>query len=160
MGVGKSTIGKQLANILAYKHLDLDAVFEQKYKVNINLFFKKYGESLFREIEYNLLLNTFDMEDVVISTGGGTATTGDAMDRMSENGLTVYLQMSLEGLINRLAKTRKKRPLLDGKAELELIQTIEQKLAERDPIYSKAHLKVNAMDHNAKKLAELIVEKL
>jgi len=159
MGVGKSTVGKQLANILGYKHLDLDAVFEQKYKINIDLFFKKYGEALFREIEYNLLLSTFDLDKVVVSTGGGTVTTGESMDKMVENGFTVYLEMPVDALVHRLANAKKKRPLLDGKTKTDLVKTIELKLAERAPFYNKAHLKLNAVNIDAKHLAKLIQKK-
>ena len=159
MGVGKSTVGKQLANILGYKHLDLDAAFEKKYKINIDLFFKKYGETLFREIEYNLLLGTFDQENIIISTGGGTVTTGDAMDRMNENGITVYLEMPVGALVLRLSKTKKRRPLLDGKNEADLVKTIEYKLAERIPIYCKAQLKVDALNVDVRHLSELIQKK-
>jgi len=159
MGVGKSTVGKQLAKILGYKHLDLDAVFEQKYKINIDLFFKKYGEALFREIEYNLLLSTFDLEKVVVSTGGGTVTTGEAMNQMIENGFTVYREMPVGALVHRLTHAKKRRPLLDGKNEADLLKTIERKLSERAPLYNKAHLKLNAVDIDPKHLAKLIKEK-
>ena len=83
MAVGKSTIGKKLAEMLGYTSLDLDDVFEEKYKITIKTFFNKYDEDLFRNLEAELLKTTFEMDDIVISTGGGTACFFNNIDSPS-----------------------------------------------------------------------------
>ncbi|MEJ2595767.1 MAG: shikimate kinase [bacterium] len=158
MGVGKSTIGKQLAGLLGYRFLDIDRVFENKYKININSFFEKYDELLFRKLEYNILEESFTREKTVISTGGGTPCFFDAMERMNRKGLTVYLEMDTEEILSRLKRTKKKRPLVSALSEQELRKAIAQKLEERIPFYSRAKIIYPATDINLNQLVKMITQ--
>lgn len=159
MGVGKSTVGKQLAEKLNFKFIDTDDTFEEKYKINIHTFFEKYGEELFRKLEYKVLVNTLKMKNVVISTGGGTACFFDSMKLMNENGQTIYLEMTEEALVNRLKKAKRKRPLVMNKKEKELIEMVTKKLEERKPYYSQASLTYKAMNIDIEELLKTINQK-
>ena len=57
MGVGKSTIGKNLANKLSYTHLDIDRIIEEKEGSTINIIFKNKGENYFRMLENKTTIN-------------------------------------------------------------------------------------------------------
>ena len=138
MGVGKSTLGRQLAQHLGYRFLDIDKLFEHKYKISIHRFFEKYDEALFRKLGHELLEETFSLENVVVSTGGGTPCYFDAMDKMNAHGVTVYLEMDQESLFRRLTRARRKRPLVTNLSENALRDTISDKLTERLPYYSRA----------------------
>ncbi len=146
MGVGKSTIGKQLANQMGYEFVDVDRVFEKKYKISISGFFDKYDEELFRKLEYEVLLETFKLDNVVVSTGGGTACFYDSIKVMNKNGFTVYLEMTQEALFDRLKSAKRKRPLVDNKSDTDLKNTIAKKMDERLPFYEQANLIFNAID--------------
>ncbi len=156
MGVGKSTIGKKLAHKLGYDFLDLDAVFEKKFKITIGDFFSKYDESLFRNLEQGELKNTFLSKNIVVATGGGTACFMDSMDAMNKNGLSIYLEMSPGALANRLSHAKKKRPLLQGLGEAELLVFITDKLNDREAYYKQAQWTINALNIDIKALAERI----
>ncbi len=156
MGVGKSTVGKKLAWKLGYDFLDLDDAFEEKYKISIQDFFEKYGEELFRKLEYQLLTDTFTMENVVISTGGGTVVYEDAMKQMNMNGITVYLKMPVGAIVERLKNIKRKRPLIYGKKENEIKQIVGDRLKERLPYYQKAQIEADVTGLDVGKLAKTI----
>ncbi len=156
MGVGKSTVGRKLASMLDWNFLDTDAIFEEKYKVSINTFFEKYGEKLFRKLEYDLLKSTFNLNNHVISTGGGLPCYLDAMHQINENGISVYLDMNENTILNRLLNSKQKRPLVVYKTENELIDFIKEKLNDRVPYYTQAIISVPAVSINLKELLEKI----
>jgi len=145
MGAGKTTFGKRLAGKLGYAFFDIDKRFEEKYKTTVDLFFKKYGEEVFRELEYELLQATFDMEKTVISTGGGTPCFFDSMQLINKNGTSIYLQMSPKALYSRLINAKKLRPLVAKKTDDDLLKFIEEKLAEREKFYKQAHYIVSGL---------------
>ncbi len=156
MGVGKSTVGKRLARLMGLEFIDLDVMFERKYKLGIHSFFRKYGETLFRQFEQEVLKSTLGMSNVVISTGGGTPCYGNSMDHMCQHGLTIYLHMPPAALVSRLVGAKRQRPLLEGKTEDELSEYVECKLNERMPYYTLAHLQVDALSLDVGSLVEKI----
>ncbi len=158
MGVGKSTVGKKLAKRLGYTFYDLDKAFEEKYKISINDFFGKYDENLFRALEQEQLQETFQQKRLVVATGGGTACYHDSMESINHNGLSIYLKMKPSALSQRLKMAKKKRPLIEGLNEEQLIDFIQRKLREREVYYNKAQWTVQAINLDIKALAEKIVK--
>jgi shikimate kinase len=156
MGAGKSTVGRKLAAKLGYDSYDMDDLFESTYKISIDNFFNKYGEELFRELEYKLLLSTFDFNNAVISTGGGTGCQFDAMAKMNEHGLTVFLEMPAKGILHRLTNAKRKRPLVIGKTPDELKRFVAEKLRERESFYQQSNLTVDALNIDLDDLSEKI----
>lgn len=146
MGVGKTTIGKQVARKIGYEFLDLDEVFEKKYKLSIHDFFAKYGEELFRQLESEVLESTSNLQNVVIATGGGTACNHDGIGLMNRYGLTVFLDMPAGALVNRLENAKRKRPLVEGLADSDLVEAVQKRLEARLPYYSQAKIKTDAHD--------------
>ena len=117
---------------------DIDELFEARYHVSINDFFEKYGETTFRDIERELLLETARLENTIISTGGGTPCSKDNMNFIRNNGISVYLRMTSGELKVRLLNVRKKRPLLkDLEADM-LEEWIKSQLQIREVFYLQA----------------------
>ncbi len=151
MGAGKTTAGKKLAGLLNYSFIDLDADIEKQTGSTIIELFKS-GEHKFREIESMVLRKTRELNNSVISCGGGTPCFNDNLVWMNSHGITVYIQMTTGGLFHRLATTKKTRPLLSGKTDVELMEYIMETLKERDYFYKQCHYKVKGESLDVKEL--------
>lgn len=116
MGVGKSTVGNNLAEVLHKPFIDLDSMIEEHTGQSIPNFFSKVGEGSFRTIEANLLTKALQMEEVVISTGGGVVETRQCVDILRKSGgLVIWLNGTFSTVTDRLLNTVVDRPLLSGK---------------------------------------------
>lgn len=160
MGCGKSYAGSHLSRKLDFAFVDLDVLFEHRYRIAIPQFFAKYGEVSFRKLEQALLRETVNFHQMVISTGGGTPCHGTAMEWINGHGLSVYLKMSPSGLYHRLSHSRKPRPLIKELSESELRNYIHERLAGREPYYNQAHLTVGAENLDLNRLAAQVKEAL
>jgi shikimate kinase len=156
MASGKTKLGRELAKISGLGFADIDELFEEKYRISIVDFFEKYGEELFRQLEHQVLLDTADMDDIVISTGGGTPCFFDNMDFILSHGRSVYLRLPPAALANRLKTIRKQRPLLKDLKVEEIDQFIAEQLKVREPFYSRAEFTVDGHGPDLKALFELL----
>ncbi|MCU0415768.1 MAG: shikimate kinase [Cytophagaceae bacterium] len=138
-GSGKSTLGRQIADSLQYTYIDLDDAIIASEGMTIEDIFKHKGENYFRELEYHVLHQTFSKKNSVISTGGGAPCYFDNMQRMNENGTTLYIKPDIDELVKRLlSQGRENRPLLKGKNDKQVKDFIVQKYNERSPFYELA----------------------
>ncbi|MES2674331.1 MAG: shikimate kinase AroK [Pseudomonadota bacterium] len=134
MGAGKSTIGRVLAAELRLSFRDSDRVIEERTGADIPWIFDMEGEEGFRERE-SAVLNELSLEqDVVIATGGGIILRSQNRQIMQSSGFVCYLTASIEQLVERTARD-KKRPLLQVENPR---QKIIDLLALRDPLYREA----------------------
>lgn len=76
--VGKSTLGKLLANALDVNFIDSDSMIESIYhdqeevQLTCRQIMDKHGDVYFRRIETATLLRIIDLQPSVIALGGGT----------------------------------------------------------------------------------------
>ena len=152
MGAGKTTIGKALSKELGIIFYDLDWYIESRMRKTVSEIFAERGEEGFRKIEYNMLHEVAEFEDVIISCGGGTPCFFDNMDYLNQQGQTVYLKAEPEVLYKHLQMAKVERPLLKGKSKEELLTFIKEQLEKREPFYTKARytLDVSLMDNYEK----------
>ena len=160
MGSGKTTAGKKLARKLAYDFVDLDLLIESETGISISTYFEQFGEENFRLIEQQALKNTFKLENVIISTGGGVPCFFNNMDEMNKNGLSIYLKADIPLIINRLQSGKDQRPLIKNKSKEELKNYLSKLLSERESYYNKAKLVVNAKSLSIEALIEELKDKL
>ena len=140
MGVGKSTIAKQLAKQLNISFLDTDQKIEDQEKKSISNIFKINGEIYFRKLETKLLYQLNNKQ--VIACGGGLPLFNNNMVYIKKTGVSIYLKASSDFLFSRL-KNKKNRPLISKFDKYELQQFICDQLTEREKIYSKATYKIS-----------------
>ena len=164
MGSGKTTVGKALSKETGMMFYDLDWYIETRMRKTVPQIFAERGEEAFRKMEYNMLHEVAEFEDVIISCGGGTPCFFDNMEYLNQQGDVVYLNASPEVLYKHLLMAKTERPLLKGKSPEELITYIEEHLKEREPFYNKAKysLDVSLMDdfdkikYSVQKIRELL----
>lgn len=159
MASGKTTFGRALARHLGLRFIDLDFYIEQRFHASVAQIFAEKGEERFREIEREILRETGEFSDVVISCGGGTPCFHDNMDYINSRGLSVCLHAGVERTVERILRRPGKRPLTDGKQRAELEQYVAENLAKRHPFYSRAHLTIDSEELEDRRQIDRTVER-
>jgi shikimate kinase len=134
MGAGKSTIGRVLAAELHLGFRDSDRVIEERTGADIPWIFDMEGEEGFRDRESAVLEELSKDQKIVIATGGGIILRQQNREIMKSSGYICYLTASIEQLVERTARD-KKRPLLQVENPR---QKIIDLVALRDPLYREA----------------------
>ena len=138
MACGKTTFGRALARRSGMDFIDLDFYIEQRFRKSITQIFSEKGEEEFRRIESAMLREVGEFENVIISCGGGTPCFHDNIGYMLGRGDVVWLQASVERIVERLIINSSRRPLMKGKSPDELREAVEAGLAAREQYYSRA----------------------
>ena len=159
MGCGKSFWGKRLAAKLNYNFIDLDLIIEQQENVTIATIFIEKGESYFREIENKILLQTiFSItQNTIVATGGGTPCFYDAIDDMNNAGATIFLNQSIEKIIEQISNKKNKRPLLRNVTQIELEAYLQDLLEQRIGVYGKCKFTLSSKEITQKNLLKTIL---
>lgn len=148
MASGKSYFGNKIANILDYEFIDLDDFIEKEENTTIHEVFSNKGEIYFRKKEHDSLKKLIlTKTKTVISLGGGTPCYGNNMNLLlnDSNIKTIYLQVTIPNLVERVLNETDKRPLISHlKTKEELMEFVGKHLFERLPYYSKAEFTINA----------------
>ena len=110
MGAGKTTVGMELAKKLNYKLIDTDHSIENDQSRKIKDIFSEDGELFFRNLETLKLKELINVENAIISTGGGIILK-DENRSILNNLFTIYLKADFENIFNRI-KQDTSRPLL------------------------------------------------
>ncbi len=157
MGAGKSTIGKLLAAQLRLPFADSDKVLEDKTGADIPWIFDVEGEAGFRRRESDVLRQLCEGPVQVVATGGGIVLREENRRLLRKHGLVVYLQASIDQLVERTAKNSN-RPLLQvPNPRARIVELVE----ERDPLYREVADLVCETDHcTPKQAAVRVAERL
>jgi len=141
-GAGKSTVARKIASHCNFSVLDTDKMLEERYKISVYDIFEKYGENVFRQLEYKILVKALQQDNVVIATGGGAPCFFDSMKLINEVAFSIYIEMAPKSLALRLLHAKVTRPLTKHKTEEELVAFVTEQMEERKHIYKQAHLTV------------------
>ena len=154
MGVGKSTVGKNLAQKLSYNFVDIDRTIESREGSTINLIFKNKSESYFRKLENEISLEKLKKKNSVISLGGGAFLNKSIRREVKNTSVSFWLDVNVVELIKRLKKT-KKRPLLYNK---NLNVTVNKIYLERKKTYSEADYRIKCNFLGPDKIVDKILK--
>ena len=157
MGSGKSQTGPDLAKMINYAFVDTDDVIEKASKQSIADIFEKDGETVFRDLEKQVLKEISQHHSLVIATGGGLVTIPENWGILHQ-GIVIWLDLDLKRSIKRIESDDKKRPLIDDNDDLS--QTFSQIYESRKPIYLESDLRIEVEEQSPYEVASLIAEKL
>lgn len=153
MGCGKTTVGKQLAQQLGWRFLDLDERIEQRAGVRISEIFDRLGEAAFRNLEYEQLDRALKESvtaaiPTVVALGGGTFAQSRNLellhaacipDGAPRAGWVLWLDCPIEQLLTRCV-TMDNRPLFRDEVSFRRLYE------ERAPFYRLADFRVESGD--------------
>jgi shikimate kinase len=147
MGAGKSHWSKKISRKLNVGGYDLDFLIESHEEKTIAEIFAEDGESYFRQSEAKILRWFGEKKLFVLATGGGCPCYENNMDWMNEHGKTVWIDESVDVLLERLKPEKSHRPLIRNLSDEELREFLTNKLVERYPFYCGAqyHLQGDAI---------------
>ena len=154
MGVGKSTIGKNLAKKLKYNFIDVDKIIEAKEGLSINLIFKNKSESYFRKIENDITLSELKKDNSVISLGGGAFLNKTIRRNAKKFSTSFWLDVPVYELIKRLKKSDQ-RPLLFKK---NIDETVKKIYFDRKKIYNEADFRIRCNSLKSREIVNKILE--
>ena len=131
MGVGKTTIGRVLADMLGKEFYDSDHEIESSAGADIPWIFDVEGEGGFRLRELKIIDQLTQKKGIVLATGGGAVTEEENRKWLSARGVIVYLHAPLSQQIERTSRD-KNRPLLQTPDPAATVRELAQI---RDPFY-------------------------
>lgn len=155
MGVGKTTIGRTLAQRLTLDFIDSDQIIEKRQGKSISEIFIEDGEAAFRNVEREVVLAAIDQPGVV-ALGGGACLTSEAQAAISASGAEViFLDISLSEVSKRVGFD-KARPLL----AINPRSKWQELMAVRRPLYEKLATHQIVVDGKTKsEIVEEILDK-
>lgn len=156
MGVGKSTIGRRLAQRLQIPFVDADHEIEDAAGLSIPEIFERFGEAHFRDGERRVIARLLDGQIKVIATGGGAFMTAETRELILANAVSVWIDADIDVIVDRVGR-RDNRPLLKGKNAREVLVDLAEV---RNPVYALAdvHVRSQSTPHDA--TVNAILEKL
>lgn len=131
MGVGKTTLGKQMAQKLGYAFYDSDHMVCERTGVSIPTIFELEGEAGFRAREAAIIDELTRRDKIILATGGGGVLQTTNRNALQSRGTVVYLHAKPELLLER-TRYDKNRPLLQVADPLSKLTELYH---QRDPIY-------------------------
>lgn len=130
MGAGKSTVAELLSQKMHLQIIEMDSLVLKKSKrKNIPEIFEKDGEIYFRQLEIAVAQELQNVDNVIISTGGGIVENKIILDLLRKNGIVIYLEASFLEIARRL-KDDDTRPLFRNKKNAKQIYGFRKLLYE------------------------------
>ena len=142
MGVGKSSVGRRLANALSLPFRDADAEVEAAAGRSISDIFSELGEAAFRDGERRVIARLLDQPPHVLATGGGAFMSPETRELIKSKALSVWLKTDLDVLARRVGR-KSTRPLI---ADRDPMQVLQAQADVRYPVYAEADVVVETGD--------------
>lgn len=159
-GCGKTTLGKQVAQLLDKNFVDLDAEIVKGEQQSIAQLFVKEGEAPFRIVEQKYLKLWCGLqEDFVMATGGGTPCFLANIELINKAGISVFLDATAEEISTRMLNTElAKRPLFAGQDKSTIEGRVQEMRMQRISFYEQANITLSGDQISAENIAKSVLE--
>ena len=157
MGVGKSTVSKELSKKFDMPEIDMDAVIIEKENKSINDIFAENGEEYFRKVETECLIEIQKNKGYIVSCGGGVVVKDENINHMKDGGIILFLTATPETIYNRV-KDDDSRPILKGNKNVEFIEQLMNK--RKDRYLEVADIIISTDDKTINEIVDEITDKL
>ena len=151
MAAGKTTVARALARRLGWEAVDVDEIIEQRERQTVADIFSRQGEAYFRAVERQALMDHVPRRHLVVATGGGTFVDGQNRAAINADGVSVWLDVPLDRLIDRVPADGR-RPLAADRAGFERLYY------QRRAAYEQAHHRLDAGRASVDALVEQLVD--
>lgn len=157
-GVGKSSVGRGVAERLGRRFVDLDGEIARRASMFVTTIFETEGEAGFRkrEAEVSQAL-AGEAASLVLAAGGGWMANDAAVAHLRPNSRIIYLRGSPAGVLRRMGRGIVRRPLLRGADPLAVLQRLYES---RRVLYEAADIIVDAELVTRQQLIDNIAERL
>jgi shikimate kinase len=155
MGSGKTTIGTALATRKGLNFIDTDHVIETQNNTSIKEIFDTFGETHFRQLEKQSIDQLMNINDCVISVGGGAVMYYNNLDTLKRIGTTVFLDAPMKKLLANLKAEF--RPLVGNTIDESKLQEL---LNSRYSTYEKADVIIKTENLNIEQTIDEIIKRL
>lgn len=123
---------------MQYSFVDLDELIELNELQSIEQIFEEKGEVFFRNLEHKYLQKTTNINNVIISCGGGTPCYNNNMNLINENGISIFINAKNGILVDRILNAKKQRPLFLDLDKAQIEKKVDELLLLRMPFYEQA----------------------
>lgn len=137
MGVGKTSVGRELARLLDRPFVDTDAAVERRSGRTIPELFAQ-GEPVFRRLEREAVQEALAGPPGVLALGGGAFSAPGSAQLLLARALVVHLYVPWTVVHAALAELAVDRPLLTGQSPGQ----VQDLFLRRCRDYRRAHLRV------------------
>jgi len=156
MATGKSSVGKQLAAMVGYNFLDLDAAIETEEGISIPQIFASQGEPAFRELESRMVERMAGRTGLVIATGGGTIANPQNLEKLKHCGIVITLTADLQTILQRVG-SGEDRPMLQAEDRTERIRAL---MEQRAQAYAQADIVLDTSALSIQEAAQRLMDRL
>lgn len=153
-GAGKSTIGVLLAKTMLMSFTDTDLLIQQKHSSSLCDIINNKGIEEFLKIENDVIYEN-EFENCIVATGGSAVYGQEAMNKLKENGIAVYLKLSPAELEKRINNIHTRGIAMKEDT------TIAELYEERAALYEKyADITVDCSSLTPEQCVDIISEKI
>lgn len=148
MASGKTYWARQWSQAAGLPMYDLDQEIEKRENKTVDEIFREKGEVYFRKVERDTLRSFLKQDHYIMACGGGTPCFFDNMQRMSRNGVVIYLKATAKEIAERLHSEKESRPLVKDIDDAVLETFVAEKLMQRANCYDRAqyHFPIRYLD--------------